>query len=286
MTGIIFFISSGVYAQRLRTSPTPLPSNEWSRVSDPTEGAPNSIGFYSAGCLAGARTLPLDGVGYQVMKVFRNRYYGHSSLIEFITRLGRSLDSAQEAMLIGDMAQPRGGPLPYGHASHQIGLDVDIWYWTHPDQRIRSLTLDERNNTDMKTVLTPKGTVDPTLFTEATVSKLKFAATDPMVERIFVNPAIKKYLCAKLPASEHTWLHTLRPWPGHDNHFHVRLVCNSDSPQCVPQDPQSGGDGCSEVGVATEKNQDAEPESKIPPKVEELLSHSELPAVCRKILKQ
>jgi len=154
---IVLFLSISAQAQ--------LPSNEWSKINHPTPGVPNSIGTYAGGCLSGAETLPLDGTGYQAMKTLRNRYYGHSSLIEFITRLGMSLDAVGSAILIGDMAQPRGGPLPYGHASHQIGLDVDIWYWTHPEQRIRSLTEEERNSLNMKTVLTPDGVVDTTKFT-------------------------------------------------------------------------------------------------------------------------
>ena len=37
---------------------------------------------------------------------------------------------------VGDMAQPRGGPLPFGHASHQTGLDVDIWFTLTPRPRL------------------------------------------------------------------------------------------------------------------------------------------------------
>jgi murein endopeptidase len=32
----------------------------------------------------------------------------------------------ERGLLIGDMSQPRDGPMLYGHSSHQIGLDVDI----------------------------------------------------------------------------------------------------------------------------------------------------------------
>ena len=280
----LLFISISVISISARAD---LPSNEWSKIKHPTSGAPSSIGTYADGCLSGAQTLPLDGTGYQAMKTLRNRYYGHSSLIEFITRLGMSLDSVGSAMLIGDMAQPRGGPLPYGHASHQIGLDVDIWYWTHPDQRVRSLTEDERNSLNMKTVLTPKGTVDTTKFTAETITKLKFAATDARVERIFVHPAIKKYLCAKLPANERHWLHTLRPYAGHDDHFHVRLACGSDSPNCIHQEPQAAGDGCNEVAgyVANPASVTQDLESGFH-KIEALIQPtSTLPGECQKLLK-
>jgi hypothetical protein len=32
-----------------------------------------------------------------------------------------------KGLYIGDISQPRGGPMTSGHASHQIGLDADIW---------------------------------------------------------------------------------------------------------------------------------------------------------------
>ena len=39
-------------------------------------------------------------------------------------------------LLIGDMSQPRGGPMLNGHSSHQIGLDVDIWFTPMPDHEL------------------------------------------------------------------------------------------------------------------------------------------------------
>jgi penicillin-insensitive murein endopeptidase len=297
-TGIsLFFVALTANAHSFHPTatpiPTPFPTNIWSRVENPTSGSALSIGYYSAGCISGASTLSLDGSGYQVMKVFRNRYYGHPTLLDFIRRMGASLNAVGSAILIGDMSQPRGGPLPYGHASHQIGLDVDIWYWTDPDQLVRSLSEDERNSIDMKTVLTAKGKVDPTKFTAETILKLKTAATDPVVERIFVNPAIKTYLCKTLPASEHSWLHTLRPWTGHDDHFHVRIQCSSDSPNCTPQVPETGGDGCSarELSGASldlQVSTNGKESPKMAPEIEKLLQDAKdtLPSMCMKVLKQ
>ena len=36
----------------------------------------------------------------------------------------------------------------------------------------------------------------------------------------------------------------IRPWWGHNYHFHVRLLCPSGSPQCREQAPPPPGDGC------------------------------------------
>ena len=99
----------------------------FTRKTKPLHTAPRAIGAYNNGCIAGAAELPLNGPGWQVMRVSRNRYWGHPSLVAFIERLG---DSAKKAgwngIRVGDMSQPRGGPMLTGHTSHQIGLDVDI----------------------------------------------------------------------------------------------------------------------------------------------------------------
>jgi len=46
--------------------------NGWSDVAYPLPGPPRVIGSYTAGCIAGAVTLPLLGDGYQVMRPSRN----------------------------------------------------------------------------------------------------------------------------------------------------------------------------------------------------------------------
>jgi penicillin-insensitive murein DD-endopeptidase len=68
------------------------------------------------------------------------------------------------------------------------------------------------------------------------------AASDPSVDRIFVNPAIKKMLCEGATAKA-AWQARVRPWWAHHDHFHVRLRCPADSPLCVPQDTPPD-DGC------------------------------------------
>lgn len=273
------------------TSATPLPTNVWSQVQSPTNDTALPVGFYSSGCIRGAVPLALDGSGYQVMRPFRNRFYGHPDLIQFLKNLGTELDAMDSALLLGDLGQPRGGPLPYGHASHQVGLDVDIWYWTHPEQRVRSLTADERNLLPMPSVLNANGAVDPTKFTKETILKLKLASLDPKVERIFVNPAIKAYLCSILSQNELYWLHTLRPWTGHDDHFHVRIACPANGPACVHQEPQAAGDGCKELmqdrsGISLS---DFNEETSLDPRIEQLLeptAATAIPAECANVLKE
>src|SRR5262245_22680864 len=41
-----------------------------------------TIGFYSKGCLAGGAALPINGKTWQVMRLSRNRNWGHPRLVE------------------------------------------------------------------------------------------------------------------------------------------------------------------------------------------------------------
>ena len=96
-------------------------------------------------------------------------------------------------LLVGDMGQPRGGPMLTGHASHQIGLDVDVWLTPMPEH---TLTRDEREGLSAVSMLrTGVMEVDPARFGRGQAALVRRAALFPEVERIFVNPAIKRTLC-------------------------------------------------------------------------------------------
>jgi penicillin-insensitive murein DD-endopeptidase len=215
------------------------------RKTTPSPGAARSIGFYSRGCIAGAVALPIDGETWQVMRVSRNRNWGHPQLIQFIEKLAdKATRGGWHGLLIGDMSQPRGGPLIAGHASHQIGLDVDIWLTAMPAHELTREQREEMMATMI--VAADRKDVDPKVWTPAHVALTKAAATDPLVNRIFVNPAIKKALCRDA-GDDRAWLSKVQPWLGHDWHFHVRLNCPPDSPACEPQAPRPDGDGCHNV---------------------------------------
>jgi penicillin-insensitive murein endopeptidase len=216
----------------------------WSRVKTPSTGEPQAIGDYSGGCVQGAHALPLEGEGYQAMHPSRLRHFGHPSLIDFVMQLGKGARAAQLTdVLIADLSQPRGGRAMGGHASHQSGLDVDIWY-IGPDQP-GALSTSQREQMRALSVLDGKrGTIRKRWAARVT-KLLQLTTADARVERVFVHPIIKRELCA-LPGSERAWLAKLRPWYGHDDHFHVRLACPEGSPDCTPQARVGGGDGCGE----------------------------------------
>jgi penicillin-insensitive murein endopeptidase len=218
-----------------------LAGNGWSEVDCPWAGPPQVIGSYTAGCIAGAVALPLLGDGYQVMRPSRNRYYGHLLLIIFIERLGQQASAHGTRLLIGDLGQPRGGPMPSGHRSHQIGLDVDVWFLQKPISQVLSQS-DAEQLEAPSMVRATEGVLNHVLWSPRDRDVLKQAAQAPEVERIFVNAIIKQALCDS--ETDHRWLNKIQPWWGHDDHFHVRLACPSDSEQCKPQKPLSPGDGC------------------------------------------
>lgn len=225
----------------------PSEENPWAEIKTPSLGKQAIVGFYSGGCLGGASPLPLDGRGYQTMRPSRHRNYGTVELIDFVNRLTHAtVDQKVGVLLIGDMSQPRGGPMPPpAHASHQLGLDVDIWYWIQPDAQFRSLTTEERENLSaISLVDLDKLQLKRDLWKPEHARMLQLASEQPDTERIFVNPAIKRELCETIPAEKRGWLHKLRPWFEHHDHFHVRLKCPSNQPGCVVQDPVPPGDGC------------------------------------------
>jgi penicillin-insensitive murein DD-endopeptidase len=129
------------------------------------------------------------------MRVSRNRNWGHPELVKFLERFAPLAAEATgwRGILIGDMAQPRGGPLPFGHRSHQIGLDVDIWFMPMPD---RVLSRRERDNIVASNLVAADGkNINGKTWSPSHVAFTRTAAEQPEVERVLVNAAIKKELC-------------------------------------------------------------------------------------------
>jgi penicillin-insensitive murein endopeptidase len=253
------------------------------RKTAPAQLKSEVIGFYAKGCLAGAQALPINGPTWQVMRLSRNRNWGHPSLVQFIERLSqKGAKVGWHGLLVGDMAQPRGGPMITGHASHQVGLDADIWLRPMPD---RELTRHEREEMSATMVVADsRKDVDPKVWTPAHAAVIKAAAEDPLVERIFVNAAIKKTLCQGAGA-DRTWLQKVRPFWEHDYHFHVRLKCPDDSPTCKRQDPVPAGDGCGKeldwwfTDAVLHPKPSTEPEKPRP-----YTKMADLPPACRHVL--
>src|SRR5215470_7996596 len=220
-----------------------MPAKElFARKSTPFPGPPRSIGGYFDGCLAGAVALPITGPSWQVMRLSRNRNWGNPQLERFIERFAENAKKiGWNGLLVGDMSQPRGGPMLSDHKSHQIGLDVDIWFTPMPDH-VQSR--EEREFSSAVDVVAPDQLdVDPEVWTHRHTELIRTAAQDPVVIRILVNAAIKKALCREAGA-DRAWLFKVRPWYGHAEHFHVQIACPADSAECKPPAPPLPSDGC------------------------------------------
>src|SRR6516165_2614174 len=180
----------------------------FARKSEPVPLAARSIGSYIRGCLAGAVALPINGKTWQVMRLSRDRNWGHPDLIRFLERFADKVPQlGWPGLLVGDISQPRGGPMLTGHTSHQIGLDADIWLTPMPNHE---LSREEREEMSATNVVAADGKdVDPSVWTPAHVAVIRAAAEDPEVERIFVNAAIKKALCRDAGSSR-AWLYKVR----------------------------------------------------------------------------
>jgi len=232
-------------AKKPPPKPSPIARELFGAATAPAPLAARSIGGYAKGCLAGGVSLPINGPDWQVMRLSRNRNWGNPRLLDYLERLASDARAHDgwPGLLVGDMSQPRGGPMLNGHTSHQIGLDADIWLTPMPDH---ILTPQEREDMSAVSMLKDPFTVDPTVFTLLHVKLIKRAASYPQVARIFVHPAIKKALCqqAAQAGKDRAWLGKVRPWWNHHYHFHVRLACPPGMEGCEGQKGVSGDDGC------------------------------------------
>jgi penicillin-insensitive murein endopeptidase len=173
---------------------------------------------------------------------YRNRFYGHPELVALLESLGAAqARRGGELVLFGDLSQPRGGRMPSSHRSHQNGLDADIWLTTAPSTAAARRLMDGKD--DPRSMVAPGGLTLSDAWGEDQRFLLESAARSPEVDRIFINPAIKQALCNQV-RGDRSWLRKLRPWFGHDAHFHLRLRCPAGSPDCAPQSPIPAGDGC------------------------------------------
>ena len=213
---------------------------KWASFKTPSNGEAKVYGTYQKGCLAGAKTLPLEGDGYFVVRRTRERYYGHPIMLNYISSLAKKFHRKTFAtLIIEDIGYPRGGPFLSGHSSHQVGLDVDI--------SLKSVKSNPTSEESEKWVSPSYVEAQTTLlpnWQEDQINLTLLAADAPEVNRIFVAPAIKKYFCEKHNTAP--WLYKLRTWWGHDDHLHVRLNCPTDSAGCIPQaalDPTNNGCG-------------------------------------------
>ena len=259
---------------------------------------PAVYGSYSKGCVAGAARLPDDGPTWQAMRLSRNRHWGHPAAVELTKRLSRDgRKVGWNGLLVGDLTQPRGGPMLTGHQSHQAGLDVDIWLTPMPNRRLSAKERETLSATSMLKRVDGKLTnqqIDKSKFTDAHAGIIRTAAQYPEIERIFVHPTIKREMCERYP-DRPAWLSKVRAQWKHHYHMHLRLGCPADSPGCKPQRAVPN-DGCGETldwwfKVAygpkpkpTKKAASAKMKAAKTKRTRRYRTLSQLPAACRVVL--
>ncbi len=247
----------------------------------PSPHDPHPVGRHAQGCLAGGMQLPETGPTWQAMRLSRNHNWAHPAAIEFIGDLSQQATRAGwSGLYVGDISQPRGGPLA-GHASHQIGLDIDVWLL--PATRL-DLSRSQRESLSSMNVRSADQRAVNGNWTRAHHFLLETAARDPRVNRIFITPPVKLRMCADAGGGDRAWLAKIRPWWGHNTHFHVRLNCPRGAVGCVNPEPLPAGDGCAEaVWWVTEALEPPDPNApKTPAKPP--LRVADLPPQCAQVL--
>lgn len=259
----------------------------------PSAQSPAAIGSYAKGCAAGLTALPETGPTWQAMRLSRNRNWGHPEAIDYVQDLSRfaATQPGWAGLYVGDISQPRGGPMLSGHQSHQIGLDIDIWMLPP-----KSLNLSRSQRESLSSISVRSGDQRRvnSNWTPQHEAILKAAASDPRVDRVFVTAPAKIAMCATATKADTAWLQKIRPIWGHHYHFHVRLKCPAGSPGCVTQKPtvaelSKGGNGCDDTLMwwVTEALAPAKPSSGPPPKKKRGARDyvlAELPGQCRQVL--
>ena len=293
----ILALAPAVQAQdRGSVNPRPLPplanpdapgtpaKELFGRATTPAAGPAESYGSYAKGCFSGGEALAVDGGSWQVMRLSRNRMWGHPRLVAFLERLAeRAPQVGWPGLLVGDMSQPRGGPMLTGHASHQLGLDADVWLTPMPNRRLSRAEREEMSATNV--VRPDRLDIDPDVWTPEHTKLIRMTAQEREVARIFVNPAIKKALCREA-GGDRGWLTKVRPMYGHNYHYHIRLACPGGEEGCDDQAAPPPGDGCGDELAYWFSDAVLNPrKSTTPVKPRPPMTMAALPPACRTVLK-
>lgn len=248
----------------------------WAQFGPSGPPAPGPLhiigGGANGGCIAGAVDLPPIGDGYETIHSGISHFYGAPETTQGVAALGREArQNGLPPLLVEDISLPRGGPMPGGHVSHEVGLDVDIAL----DMRQRGyLSAGYRESIQIASLVRPDGRdIEPSMWNQGVVRLLWLAATLPNVDRLLVNAAIKQQLCRTV-TGDRSWLRLVRPWYDHTAHMHLEFKCPAGQSDCVVRAPPPPGDGC-DATLQWWFDQLNEPKPPAPPR-----KHPLLPAAC------
>lgn len=244
--------------------------------AQPAPGPVRIVSGPGGGCIAGAVELPAEGVGYRTIRMSRSHFWGHPSTVAALQILGaRARAAGLPTLYMNDLSRPRGGPMSV-HASHQTGLDADVSLDVSPKY---PLTPAQRDALDPPGLVAPdRRGVDPARWRPEHVALLRLATGLPGIDRVLVNPAIKRQLCVQA-TGDRGWLRLIRPWYGHAAHMHLHFRCPADQPECRDQPPPPPGEGCDASLQWWFDQLDAPPPPPAPPRIP-----PPLPPFCQALL--
>ena len=200
------------------------------------------VGGPGPGCIAGAVELPAEGPGFTTIRMSRSWFWGHPAVVASLQTLAAQARAAGIGTLyMNDIGKPTGGPFPGIHASHMTGLDADVWLDVRPKPVLGPTG---RDAVEVESLVRPdQRGVEPGLWSPLHLTLLHLAADLPGVDRILVNPAIKRQLCLDA-RGDRSWLARIRPWYGHAAHMHIHFRCPPGQPECRDQPAAPPGEGC------------------------------------------
>ena len=235
------------------------------------------IGGQASGCIAGAIELPAEGPGYSTIRASRSSFWGHPAVVGAVETLAvQAHDAGLPALFVGDLSRPGGGPIPGGHASHQLGLDADIYLDVTAKPRLDASGRDQLE--PLSLVRPDQRDIDPARWMPGVTTLIRLATQLPGVDRVLVNAAIKQQMC-RVATGDRAWLRLVRPWYGHAAHMHIHFRCPADQPDCRDgAPPPPPGDGCDALGWwFTRLDEPPAPAQSTPP--------PPLPAACHSIVR-
>jgi len=210
------------------------------------QSLPEPRGFYSSGHLLNGWELPNEGEGYVRLFSYRNRGWGTQQIIEMIEKSAFEINQlfpAKDRLLVGDISALKGGRIS-GHGSHQNGLDVELAFY-----RLDGVEQSADYRNGFLENMVKKGKISKNFDVVRNWELVKSLHRFGRVNRIFIDKVIKKELCkhAEFLGEKDSYvdvLKSLRPYPYHGDHLHVRIECPENAPKCRNQIDHGEGVGC------------------------------------------
>jgi penicillin-insensitive murein DD-endopeptidase len=216
-------------------------------TDDPYQGPiEQAAGFYSNGKLLNPHELPLEGFGFVKLFRPRSRGYGTYDLVALLQETAAKLQllhPSRDRVQIGDASQFSGGPVS-GHVSHQNGLDADVAFL-----RVDQTEQDASRTDGFRESFVNKGRLTANFDLRRNWDYAKILISTGRVQRLFVGEVVRREMCNYVRSigelgSEAETMRRLRVVAGHTDHYHIRLTCPQNSPNCRSQEEVPAGPDC------------------------------------------